>query len=381
MPVDVVIGAQRGDEGKGNFCAYLGLNGDYSISLRSSSPQAGHSIYLDGKRIGIAHLPCACVNPNLRILLGGGSFISPEKIFYGGQDFRPHTGETIPIEAEIPTLGLTPERLGIDYRAKLVTSEHKRKERANDRIMGLGSVGSGVNSAKEDLLYKDATFVSSDPELKKFVVDTIEEMYAALENRKNILFETDHGMELCQHFGVFPYTTARTINTSAYLGEVGLPPQSVRDVYLVTKPYISVVAKEGPLKEEITNQKVLEELIFQGGETGSISGRQRRAGKFDEKSFQKSIRMSGATKIAISHLDLSSETWREVGFKNDREFLDKIKYLASETWPYPKISLLSYGPKIEDIKEYNKTDLQNLAKISAYYAKKIGSITAERKKT
>jgi len=350
MAVDVIIGAQRGDEGKGNFCAYLGLNGDYSLAIRSASPQAGHSIHLNGKRIGLAHLPCASVNKKLRLLLGGASFISPKKLFYGGKEFRPHTGETIELEAEIPTLGLTPENLGIDFRAKLVTEEHKEKERKNERLMRLGSVGSGVNSAKEDLLYKEAVFVSSDPELKRFTTDTLEEMVYALSLGKNILFETDHGMELCQNFGVFPYTTARTINTSAYLGEIGIPPQALRDVYLVIKPYVSVVAKDGPIKEEITDEETIKELLGSGGETGSISGRPRRIGKFDEQSFIQKMQMAGATKIAISHLDLSERTWKILGFKNDFEFLGYIRGICSITWPNPKINLVSYGPRIEDIK-------------------------------
>ena len=350
MAVDVVIGAQRGDEGKGNFCAYLGLNGDYSIAVRSASPQAGHSIHLEGKRVGIAHLPCAAVNPKLRILLGGASFISPSKLFYGGKDFRPHTGETVDLQAEIPTLGLTPERLGIDKRAKLVTEEHKQKERANERLMKLGSVGSGVNSAKEDFLYKEAVFIESDSELKKFSTDSVKEMLDALQRGENILFETDHGMELCQQFGVFPYTTARTISTSAYLGEIGLPPQAVRDVYLVVKPYVSVVAKDGPLKEEIVDEKIIGELLGHGGETGSISGRPRRIGKFDEKSFREKVGMAGATKIAISHLDLSSYAWEKMGYRNDFDFLGKLKQICETTWPFPKISLVSYGPNITDIK-------------------------------
>ena len=152
MAVDIVIGGQRGDEGKGNFCLYLGLNGDYSIGLRSASPQAGHSIYIGGKRIGIAHLPCAAVNPKLRILLGGASFISPKKLFYGGTEYRPHTKETIILDAEIPTLGLTPERLGIDHNARLVTQDHADREKKDERLMELGSIGSGVNMAKlEDM--------------------------------------------------------------------------------------------------------------------------------------------------------------------------------------------------------------------------------------
>ena len=354
MPVDVVIGGQRGDEGKGNFCAWLGLHGDYSIALRSCSPQAGHSIYLDGERVGIAHLPCAAVNPDLRILLGGGSFISPKKIFYGGQEYRPHTKETIELQPEIPTLGLTPKRLGIDFQAKLVTQKHKEKERQNKRLMHLGSIGSGVNQAKVDLIYKEAVFVAEDPELKRFATDTLEEMTEALDQERNILFETEHGIERCQHFGgYFPYNTARTINTSAYLGEVGLPPQVVRDVYLVVKPYITAVAKHAPLEEEITDEQTLNEFLKEGGESGSISGRIRRAGKFDNESFRKSILLSGATKICISHLDLSPHAWKTIGFGNENELFDWIKHLASYTSQNPEISLVCHGPNIEDITEYS----------------------------
>ncbi len=352
MAIDVVIGAGRGDEGKGNFCSYLGLNGDYSIALRSASPQAGHSIYLDGKRVGLVHLPCAVINPKLRILLGAASFIDSKKMFYGGFDVRPYTGEKVEIIPEIPRFKLTPERLGIDYRAKLVTEEQVERERADDRFRKRGSVLSGVNMAKMDLLCKDdehLKFVTSEPELKRFAVDTTKEMFAALEEGTHILFETDHGMELCQYFGVFPWNTARTINTSAYLGEAGLPPQFVREVYLVTKPYNTLVSKDAPVKDEIFNKEVLEELVRERGETGSVSGRPRRAGKFDEESFKQAIAISGATKIAISHLDLSKKTWFEIGFQNDSHFLEYIEDICYQTWPYPEVSLVAYGPETSDV--------------------------------
>jgi adenylosuccinate synthase len=353
MAIDVVIGGQRGDEGKGNFCAYLGLNGDYSIALRSASPQAGHSIYLNGKRFGIAHLPCAAVNPKLRILLGGASFISAAKIFYGGREFRPHTGETIELQAEIPALGLTPERLGIDKNARIVTKDHAEREKQDKILMELGSIGSGVNMAKLDLVYKRQKLASEDPELAKFTTDTVQEMNDTLAQGKHILFETDHGIELCQHFGgYFPYNTARTINTSAYLGEVGLPPQAVREVYLVIKPYVTAVAKDAPLKNEIHDDKTLEELLHTGGETGSISGRIRRVGGFDKESFKRAIMLSGATKICISHLDLSPHSWEIIGFPGQNNFLEHIKELSNQTNYKPRIDLVSYGPKIEDIRSY-----------------------------
>ncbi len=350
MGVDVVIGGQRGDEAKGNFSAWLGLHGDYSIAVRSASPQAGHSIYLDGKRVGIAHLPCAAVNSNLRILLGGASFIDMKKLLYGGQEQRPYSGEIVEIQAEIPTLNLTPERLGIDVNAKIVTDLHKQEERENNNLRKLGSVLSGINPAKHDLIEKRAVFAKDNPDLKKYITDSVEEMRQALIRREGILFETDHGMELCQHFGgYFPHNTARTINTSAYLGEIGLPPQSIREVYLVVKPYITAVAKDAPLKDEIMDKKTLEELLHAGGESGSMSGRPRRAGKFDWQSFQRAIFLSGATKICVSHLDLSEHTWRTIGFAHEHEFLSKLQDKINETKEEPRIYLVSHGPKIEDI--------------------------------
>jgi len=349
MAVDVVIGSQRGDEGKGNDCAYLGLNGDYTIAGRSASPQAGHSINLKGKRVGIAHLPCAAVNPNLRLLLGAASFIDPQKIFYGGQEIRPHTGEIIELQAEIPTFGLTPKRLGIDRCAKLVTREHKEAERASS-LMKLGSIGSGVNPAKHDLIDKKAKFVTEDPELAKYATDTVEEMNAALSRGEHILFETDHGIELCQHFGgYFPYNTARTINTSAYLGEIGLPPQVIRDVYLVVKPYITACAEDAPLIGEITDKQTLDELLHTGGESGSISGRIRREGAFNWDSFRRAILLSGATKLCVSHLDLSSHAWKTVGFSGEQEFLERLQEASQGVRYKPRLALVSHGPRIEDI--------------------------------
>jgi len=356
MAVDVFMGGQRGDEAKGNFCAVVGLNGDYFIAIRSSSPQAGHSIYLALKRIGIAHLPCAAVNPNLRLLLGGASFISPKKLFYGGKEFRPHTGEIVEIQPEIAALGLTPERLGIDFRAKIVTEEQVERERRDKRLMELGSIGSGVNMAKIDLIYKNAKFVTEDPELRKFAVDTIAEMEKALVENKHILYETDHGVELCQHFGgYFPYNTARTINTSAYLGEIGLPPQAVRDVYLVIKPYITAVAAKAPLKEEITDKKTLDEMLNLGGESGSVSGRIRRAGKFDWESFRKSVFLSGATKLCVSHLDLSNHAWQTIGYSGEEEFLAKLEEESYKTHERPQISWVSHGPEMKDVTRYRQT--------------------------
>ena len=80
MPVDVLIGGQGGDEGKGKFAELLGLKRNYDIAMRVPSPQAGHSIMMNGKRVGLANLPTSVKNENIRLLIGIGGLISLERL-------------------------------------------------------------------------------------------------------------------------------------------------------------------------------------------------------------------------------------------------------------------------------------------------------------
>src|SRR3989344_5975766 len=132
MPVDIIIGGQGGDEGKGNIAAYLSLYRDYSICMRVPSPQAGHSIYINNQRIGLAMLPTAVINPNMRLLIGTGGLISVSKL-----------------EKEISSTNLKKERLGIDYKTTIVTPEHIKEEQENQNLMrNIGSVGTGVGPCR-----------------------------------------------------------------------------------------------------------------------------------------------------------------------------------------------------------------------------------------
>ena len=73
---------------------------------------------MNGKRVGLAHLPGGIVNPEMRLLLGGGSLISVEKLL-----------------KEIEQTEMSSERLGIDYKATIVTKEHQLEERGNESLM------------------------------------------------------------------------------------------------------------------------------------------------------------------------------------------------------------------------------------------------------
>lgn len=335
MAIDVIIGGQGGDEGKGKIAEWLSINKNYSICARVSAPQAGHSVYYKEKRIGLALLPCGFVNPNATLLIGRGALISVNKL-----------------KKELEETGIDHSRLKIDYKATIVTEEHLQEERENSHLMGnIGSVGTGVGPCRRDkIMRKNLLFAEDISELKDYLADTKKLIFDALEKEERILLEGDHGAKLDLIHGEYPYVTSRSVNVSSFLGELGAGPKDVRDIYLVLKPYTTRVGP-GPLEKEISDEKVLKWAHEQGGETGTVSKRLRRIGKFEWENVKEVIKMNSATKIAITHMDIPDYFWDALGFVNHLHFLNTIENLCFETWPYPKVSLISYGPRETDVRK------------------------------
>lgn len=334
MPLDIIVGGQGGDEGKGKIVEWLSMNNDYSIFTRVSAPQAGHSVYYNGKRIGLALLPCGFVNSKALLLLGAGSLISVNKL-----------------QKELEMTELDEDRLGIDYRATIVTEEYLREERENSHLMNsIGSVRTGVGPCRRDKIMRDEKllFAKDIPELRKYLTDTKEEIFYALANKKEILLEGDHGAKLDLIHGEYPFVTSRSVNASSVLGELGVGPREVRDIHVILKPY-TTRSSTGPLEGEIFDERILEWAHEIGGETGTVSKRLRRIGKFEWRNVGEVIKMNSASLISITHMDIPKFFWKALGFPGEKEFLDMVNERICNVYPYPKISLLSYGPTIEDI--------------------------------
>jgi adenylosuccinate synthase len=334
MPIDVIVGGQGGDEGKGKIVEWLSMNNNYSIFTRVSAPQAGHSVYYQGKRVGLALLPCGFVNHDARLLLGAGSLISINKL-----------------QKEIEMTNLDERRLGIDYKATIVTENYVKEENENAHLMKeIGSVGRGIGPCRRDKIMreKDLLFAKDVPELRNYLTDTKKEMFYALANKKEILLEGDHGAKLDLIHGEYPFVTSRSVNASSALGELGVGPREVHDVHVILKPY-TTRCSPGSLEEEIFNENVLEWAHDKGGETGTVSRKLRRIGKFEWEKVSEVIKMNSATLISITHMDLPQFFWEALGFSGEEEFLENMNERICNKYPYPKISLLSYGPTIEDI--------------------------------
>jgi adenylosuccinate synthase len=343
MAVDVLIGAQWGDEGKGNISSFLALLGDYDIFERDCSPQAGHISYRGDKRICLAHLPAGVINPKSRCLLGTGSFLYLPDLL-----------------REIQETGITPARLGIDRKATMVTAENRAEEQQNQSLMGkTGSIGSGVGPARSHKIMERSKipFAGDILNLKPYITDTREELYQAISNGKNILLEGDHGAELDLTDGQHPVVTSRNTNACQFLSDCGIGPLAVKNVYMIMKPYTTASFADAKLEKIISDEQLLDwgHDITKGGEIGTKSKRLRRMGEVEWNRIQRVIKVNTVTQIAVTHLDSPQFGYatKENITLEVHKFLDEIKERIFTIYPYPKIAFLSFGPKPEDTIKYS----------------------------
>ncbi|MFH1414485.1 MAG: adenylosuccinate synthetase [Elusimicrobiota bacterium] len=335
MPVTIVVGGQKGDEGKGKIAAYLACRDNYDICVRISGPNAGHTIKCNDNVLGLATVPSGFINSSSRLLIGRGAFVDAGRLL-----------------DEIEKTGLEGTgRLGVDMFATVITAEQREAERADQHLMsGIGSVGTGLGQARIDKIKRrdSLVFAKDIAELKPYLSDTTEEIFRVLEKGGKVLLEGDQGYSLSLIHGEYPYVTSRDTTASTFMGEVGVGPGSVDDVYIVFKPYTTRVAA-GPLAEEI--KEVPEWYHKDGGEVGTVSGRKRRIGGFEWENAVKAVKINGATKICITHMDVFGDIRGHELPAEAEQFLRKLKEELEAVYPYPKLSLISYGPEVNEVKE------------------------------
>ncbi|MBI4350474.1 MAG: adenylosuccinate synthetase [Elusimicrobia bacterium] len=337
MPVDIVVGGQGGDEGKGKICAYLASRGDYDYSIRVGGPNAGHTIFFNDKIYTLKTMPGGFVNKRAKMVLGAGTYIITDWL-----------------EKEIKLTGVQ-DRLLIDPHAVIIEPRHTAAERGDARMMGkIGSVGTGLGAAVRDRVdRKKLRFAKDEPRLKKYIKDVPELLNRALAKGSRMLLEGTQGMKLSNLHGEYPFVTSRDTTASTFLGEAGLGPKYAGEVYAVFKPYVTRVGP-GMVADEIKDKKVLSRYHTAGREVGSVSGRLRRVGGFDMGVARRTVSINSATRLAITHIDLLEGADISRGVKSftgqARKFLATLDKVCA-VYPNPKVRLISYGPGLYDVLE------------------------------
>ncbi|HAH31533.1 MAG TPA: adenylosuccinate synthetase [Elusimicrobia bacterium] len=341
MPVDIIVGGQAGDEGKGKICAYLAYTGDYHYSIKVGGPNAGHTVFFKDRIFALKSIPAGFVNQKAKLVLGAGTYFITDWLLKEMAD----TGSA--------------DRVIIDPNAVAIEPRQMKKERGDARMMNnIGSVGTGLGEAvKERIERRKIRFAKDEPRLKPFIKDVTGLLNKSLQRGEKVLLEGTQGVKLSLLHGEYPFVTSRDTTASTFLAEAGLGPKYVRDVYAIFKPYVTRVGP-GPLEKEVKNPEKLKLHHTKGREVGSVSGRLRRIGEFEEKTAFKAVAINSATRLAVTHIDLYEGGTAPAKLSDikgkARIFLDRIERL-SKIYPYPELSLVSYGPGLMDVLDLRKS--------------------------
>lgn len=355
MYVDVLLGLQWGDEGKGKIVDYLADK--YNIVARfQGGPNAGHTLKINGENFVLHTIPSGIFHKGVCNVVGNGVVIDPVTF----------QKETEKLEA----LGIdVADRMVISLKAHLILPTHKLLDAASETRKGKAKIGStlrgigptymdhtGRNGLRvgdilepdfkqryqalkekhEELLgfydYKEYDLAALEgpwfegiENLRRLkLINTEYFLNNALAEGQTILAEGAQGSMLDINFGTYPFvTSSSTISASASVG-LGISPTRIRKVYGITKAYCTRVGS-GPFPTELDNE-MGELLRKEGKEFGATTGRPRRCGWIDLPALKYAGMLSGLTDLIVTKIDVmnnleefSACTDYEVNGKNTQE--------------------------------------------------------------
>ncbi|MCD6373238.1 MAG: adenylosuccinate synthetase [Thermococcus sp.] len=338
MPSYIVVGGQWGDEGKGSIIAYLALEDKPEVIARGGvGTNAGHSVFINGKKYAVRQLPTGFIQTTARLLVGAGVLVDPEVFFHELEHLKDFN---------------VAERVGIDYRCAIIEEKHKQLDRSNSHLHEkIGTTGSGCGPANADRVMRKAKLARDIKELEPYLTDVAQEVNDALDEGKLVLVEGTQGFGLSLYYGTYPYVTSKDTTASAIASDVGIGPTRVDDVIVVFKSFPTRVG-EGPFPTEMSREEAEKMDLV---EYGTVTGRRRRVGWFDFEFARYSAKINGATMLAVTMLDKYDKgafgvTDYDELPKRAKEFIEEIE----ERVGVP-VGLIKTGPELEHIIDLRET--------------------------
>ena len=378
MPVDVILGLQWGDEGKGKIVDKLSDSADVVVRFQGGA-NAGHTVYYNGNEIKLHLIPSGIIHRDTICLIGNGVVFDPE-IF--AEEVSVLNGYGIKC----------PGKLFISKRAHLVFPFHKFYDAYFEEYRGKESVGTtrrGVGPAYADKfgrigirvgdLYDDEVFIDrlralidyyngifvnvfgKEPVdfksmrnhfvnyknmLKRYVKDTEEMLYDFQKEGKNIIMEGAQAALLDIDYGTYPFVTSSNTTLGAVFTGAGISPFEIRKILGVTKAYTTRVGK-GPFPTEFSDKQFEKDFRDKAGEYGASTGRPRQCGWLDLVALKYAVKRNHINNLIVTKLDILSGlsslkicTAYDYNGSISQEFppesyvLDKVKpvYTEMERW-------------------------------------------------
>ncbi|MFZ1749704.1 MAG: adenylosuccinate synthase [Saprospiraceae bacterium] len=333
MAVDVILGLQWGDEGKGKIVDYLAESYDLVCRFQGG-PNAGHTIKIDGKKFVLHTIPSGIFRPDITNVIGNGVVLDPitmvkEIKVLEDADVDFHSRLLVSRKAHliIPThryldaaseaakgvskIGSTLKGIGPAYMDKtgrngirigdLVADDFKAKyEAIKEKHLGLIKLYPEIDF---DLAGEEERFFETIEKIKKLrFANTEYFVNDALAQGKKILAEGAQGSMLDIDFGTYPYVTSSNTISAGVCSGLGIAPNKIRDVIGIAKAYCTRVGS-GPFPTEL-HDETGEKLRQIGKEFGATTGRPRRCGWMDVPQLLYTVMLNGVTKVIITKLDV-----------------------------------------------------------------------------
>ena len=358
MTVDVILGLQWGDEGKGKIVDCLADR--YDIVARfQGGPNAGHTLKFDGKKFVLHTVPSGIFRENLINIIGNGVVIDP--ITLSREIAKLYA-------AEVEYVG----RLLVSKKAHLILPTHRHIDAASENAKGKAKIGStlkGIGPTYMDKtgrnglrvgdilldsfrekyealkekhqtllkLYPPIDFNLKEEEEKWFesiqllrslqLVDGEYYINQALKSGKRVLAEGAQGSMLDIDFGTYPFVTSSNTVTAGVCNGLGIAPSKIGQVIGITKAYCTRVGS-GPFPTELENETG-EFLRQEGGEFGATTGRPRRCGWLDVPQLKYTIMLNGVTQLVVTKIDVLNQ-FKEIEiatqYKYRGEMTDQLPY-------------------------------------------------------
>ncbi len=330
--IDVLLGLQWGDEGKGKIVDYLAQQYDI-IARFQGGPNAGHTLYLNGTKVVLHTIPSGVFQEHCLNLIGNGVVIDPVTL-------QNEINKILPL---CPSLL---QRLFISHRAHLILPTHRALDAASESSKGDDKIGStlkGIGPAymdktgrnglrigdilsknfkdkydnlthKHKQLLRQYGHVVEWEQWEKPFFDAIEFIRSLqivnaeywldrhLKDGKKVLAEGAQGSMLDIDFGTYPFVTSSNTIAAGVCSGLGVPPSSIGEVYGITKAYCTRVGG-GPFPTELLDETG-EALRAAGNEFGATTGRPRRCGWIDLVALRYAVMLSGVTKLIITKADV-----------------------------------------------------------------------------
>lgn len=330
--IDVLLGLQWGDEGKGKIVDFLAAQYDV-IARFQGGPNAGHTLYVNGNKVVLHTIPSGVFHQHCLNLIGNGVVIDPVTLHREIEAIQPLQQDVL-------------DRLYVSHRAHLIIPTHRALDAASEAAKGKSKIGSTLkgigpaymdktgrnglrvgdilsrnfeekyNALKEkhlEILKQfespvsweewEAPFLDAIEKLRQLQIVNAEYWIdAQLKAGKKILAEGAQGSMLDIDFGTYPFVTSSNTIAAGVCNGLGVSPSKVGEVYGITKAYCTRVGG-GPFPTELEDETG-DALRKAGAEFGATTGRPRRCGWIDLVALRYCVMLSGVTKLIVTKADV-----------------------------------------------------------------------------